>query len=704
MALLGFVFELYLGGAWVDITDYVRHQRVNIQRGTLDESPKLTPAKAALTLDSTDDRFNPRNPHGPYHGLLVRNTPLRISCEGAVSDRYRFYGEVFTFAPRWDTKGGNRWVKVEANGALRRIIKNAVTPHSYYRSWLNTRTSAPIPLYHWALEEGPDAEAAWPDIGQGSAIILPNTVESPAAQGRSFGKAQMNDWHPNGVLIPNLNTMWFPCDMRGSTSAGWEVTGILTHTANETVTQIEINCGSLVWYIQMYTVSPAYNSSNAMLINPNGTVDFVSTALLAMKDVGPVWFAFRASLSAGVITARFTWAPVERAANTLGVGTATQTITSPTQVYPRYVGVSSVANTPDNGSVTSATGLKDLAVAECAIGTSGIGLSYTATKGGRAEDTDERFTRMCDEQGINNTASVFGSTWMGRQYLNSFEEHLQEILASGRHSGIVESRTDNALALLGLAPNRGAIDLTEIIPELEPSEDDRGTANIIELTNADGGQATITRATGEMSTEDIGPFEAKVETNNYYWSEAMALAGLRLARGTWPGPRFTNITVSAQLNPARYAFYRSIDVGDFLSLTGMDAHGYYEPLLFRVLGIQEAISQEDHQFTFTVRPGQHEWNLWTLETHRVDIADSTVAVASSGATVDVNVPTAKWSLTAVPYDVIVAGEQMTVTAVTNLTATTQRLTVTRSLNGVVKTVPVGAEVHAYPDFYIQAVQ
>lgn len=689
MALLRFTFELFLGGVWVDVTTMVRHQKVTITRGTRDEAPKLTPAKALLRLHNSDDRFNPRNPLGPYYGLLVRNTPLRVRCSGGVPDDYRFYGEVFAFQPRTNENRSNAYVDIEANGALRRIIKNKSTPHSYYRSWINTRTFSPIPVYHWALEEGSDAVAGAPDIGSGFATF----ANTPPA-GAAWGKGTMNDWHPNGVLINNLNTLTFPCDMRDSVAASWQVSGIFNHTANETVTQIEINCVTLVWMVQIFSPGPDYNFTSVQVIKPDGSVINMSFDILPMNDRRPVWFNFRVSFSAGTITAYWTWKSVGHASMTVSVPVVS-THAAAANVYPRYVAVSSVANTPNNTSNVSATGLKDLSVCTAAIGTAGVEDPFRATYGGISEDTDARFARMCDEQGINNTASPFGSGAMGRQYNQSLEEHLEEILASSRHSGIVESRVANEIQLLGLAPNRGTIDLTEIVPELEPAEDDRNTANIVRLANSHAGEAILTKTTGEMSVAEIGPFESKLDTNRRYLSHAVGLAGLVLARGTWPGPRFVEITVSARSNPARYAFYRSIDVGDFVGLTGMQSLGYYDDMLFRVTSLRETISHEDHRFTFTVRPGELEWDLFTIGTSRLD-ATSTV-VTDGGATLTVT-PSSRWSTTAVPYDVMAAGERMTVTA-----ATATVLTVTRSVNGVIKTVPTGAEVHIYPGTFIRAV-
>lgn len=896
MALLRFKFEMYLGATlgWVDISTYVRHQKVNVVRGTGDESPKLTPAKAKLTLENGDDRFNPRNPTGPYYGQLVRNTPIRIAAgrygtvkglwtspstaggasapdsvglsvtgdldlraespvyqsdnywvtkSGAYALRssggflqlqwlrtsatitrtstaaipaghtafratldvdngaaghtvvfytaanwgdpwvqlgasvvtagttavddstgaaflggtttdtgplcvrqaeirsgiggtvvgspnpagqadgttswadaqgntwtvnaasrigsgvpwYSFYGEVFAFAPRWNEDRSDCTVPIEASGALRRIIANDVQPRSYYRSWVNTHTLNPTPKYFWALEEGIDAGTGAPDIGQGGAWFTNTPVN-----GKSWGQAKMNDWMANGVQIDNLNTLSFPCDLRGSTSAAWELTGFLTFSGNETTCQIEIDCATATWFIQFYSLYPDWTEGDALVIGPDGSVSVLTGLLPPLKDCGPVWFTFRAYFTGGAINAYISVKRVSDVSNTVSVN-GVGSVTATAHVYPRNVRISASANTATPSTATSNyVGLSALSLSECSNSTAGFNLSYTASKAAPGETTDARFTRMCTERGINNTATAAGAVALGRQYLQGLEDHLLEVLSSSAHGAIVESRAANSLALLGTGTHRGTISYSEIVPDLEPTEDDKNTANIVRLDNSHSGQATVTKTTGEMSTAAIGPFEKKLETNTQYFSHAASLAGSRLALGTWAGPRFTEITVSAVSTPARYDFYQSIEVGDFASLD-LSAAGYHDLLIVKVTSVQESISQEDHRFTFTVRPGELDYRLWTVGTNRVDIADSTVAVASSGTTLDVNVPSAKWSSTAVPFDVMVSGERMTVTAVSTLTSTTQRLTVTRAVNGVAKTAPVGATVTLYPAFFIKAV-
>lgn len=902
MALLRYKFELYLGATlgWVDITTYVRHQKVNIGRGTKDESPKLTPSKAKLTLENGDDRFNPRNPTGPYFGQLVRNTPIRIAdflystvkglwtspvlaggastpdsvalsitgdldlraespvyqsdyywvtksgsyalrsvggflqlqwvrtsatitrtstaaipaghtafratldvdngasghtvvfytaanwgdpwvqvgasvvtagttsidnstgsafLGGTTTDTgplcvrqaeirsgiggtvvaspnpagqangttswadaqgntwsvdadsyigsgvpwYAFYGEVFAFAPRWNENRTNCTVPIEANGSLRRIIANKVQTRSYYRSWVNTHTLNPTPKYYWALEEGSGAGTGQPDIGQGGAILELADPRFPVPNnGNVFGAAKFNDWIPNGAAVPNLWQFRFPCDMRGSSSAAWEMTCLLTFPTNESTCVIVIYTEVGYYYISIYNTFPDWTEGNVVVLDPTGNFYSGLAAIGNLRDVGPVWLTFRSSFSGSVISNYVTIAPINDSATTasvLGMGT----ISRSAQLYPREMTIASSNNTVSpQTNIQNYLGVKDVSVSEASLGSTGMSLSYAATKGAPGETTNTRFERMLDEQGINNSSSSDGALAMGRQYVQGLEDHLLEILASSAHSAVLESRSANELTLLGRGTHRGTIDYTEIVPDLEPTEDDKNTANIVRLNNSHSGQATLTKPTGDMSIAHIGPFEGKLETNNQTFAHAVSLAGKLLALGTWAGPRFTEITVSAVSRPDRFSFYRTIEVGDFFTLDLTDA-GYHDLLIVKVTSIQEAASQEDHRFTFTVKPGELDYRLWTVGTNRVDIADSTVAVASSGSTIDVNVPTAKWSTTAVPYDLMISGEQVTVTAVSNLTSTTQRLTSTRAVNGVTKTAPVGAEVHLYPAFFIKAV-
>lgn len=104
--LLPITVEIFVSGAWTDITQYVRIRDelggIEIERGRPDEAGKVTPGRCSMELDDTDLRFNPRNPNGPYYGQLGRNTPLRVSV--AQSSTYlRTYGVTLGDARTPDT-------------------------------------------------------------------------------------------------------------------------------------------------------------------------------------------------------------------------------------------------------------------------------------------------------------------------------------------------------------------------------------------------------------------------------------------------------------------------------------------------------------------------------------------------------------------------------------------------------------------------
>lgn len=76
---LDVVVELQLGTAWTNIIKYVfTRDPITITRGRQDEGSQPDPTQCTLTLNNRDGRFSPRNPLGPYYGVLGRNTPLRV--------------------------------------------------------------------------------------------------------------------------------------------------------------------------------------------------------------------------------------------------------------------------------------------------------------------------------------------------------------------------------------------------------------------------------------------------------------------------------------------------------------------------------------------------------------------------------------------------------------------------------------------------
>ncbi len=90
------LIELFLGGAWTDITsDVYTRDGIDISRGRADEGQRVDPSKCTLTLNNRAGKYSPRNPLSPHYGEIGRNTPIRVSVKagsaflgmpGAVGD------------------------------------------------------------------------------------------------------------------------------------------------------------------------------------------------------------------------------------------------------------------------------------------------------------------------------------------------------------------------------------------------------------------------------------------------------------------------------------------------------------------------------------------------------------------------------------------------------------------------------------------
>jgi hypothetical protein len=69
-----------IGGTWTDVTADVRgEQQVRITRGRSDWGQDVDSTRCSFTLDNNSGKYTPKNPTGPYYGLIGRNTPCRVS-------------------------------------------------------------------------------------------------------------------------------------------------------------------------------------------------------------------------------------------------------------------------------------------------------------------------------------------------------------------------------------------------------------------------------------------------------------------------------------------------------------------------------------------------------------------------------------------------------------------------------------------------
>ncbi|NEA67554.1 hypothetical protein [Streptomyces sp. SID12488] len=83
---LSVLVELWIGGAWVDVTsDVYVANKIVISRGRADEGVRVDPGKCTLVFNNRLGKYSPRNPLSPYYLLIGRNTLIRVSVKAGTS-------------------------------------------------------------------------------------------------------------------------------------------------------------------------------------------------------------------------------------------------------------------------------------------------------------------------------------------------------------------------------------------------------------------------------------------------------------------------------------------------------------------------------------------------------------------------------------------------------------------------------------------
>lgn len=152
--------EVLINGTWLDVTRFVyQRNNMSITRGLPDETQTVTPASLTLTLNNRDGRFSPGNPLGAFYPYLTRNVQLRVSLTALsttgvlVANSYRFWGEVSSWPPRWDSTGTDIYCDITVSGPLRRYVQGAAlgsTLRQYYTSLAGNF----VPVAYWPAEDG----------------------------------------------------------------------------------------------------------------------------------------------------------------------------------------------------------------------------------------------------------------------------------------------------------------------------------------------------------------------------------------------------------------------------------------------------------------------------------------------------------------------------------------------------------------------
>jgi hypothetical protein len=175
---LDILVEVYVPTiGWVDFSSRVRRDGgngVHITDGmTGVEQRRAAPSMAEFQLGNLDGHLSPRNPAGPYYGLLTINAECRITIEGAQ----QFWGEIESGWPTEWTSGadpagqGDAWVPVIARGRSARINADDTPLAGPLADLLTAGVGVD---YYWPLTDPASATYAAPMMSDSATFTRPN--------------------------------------------------------------------------------------------------------------------------------------------------------------------------------------------------------------------------------------------------------------------------------------------------------------------------------------------------------------------------------------------------------------------------------------------------------------------------------------------------------------------------------------------------
>ncbi len=705
-----------IAGVWRDVTaddDVLADTPIVIRRGQDGETPALRPSTITLRLDNGDDRFRLTNPMSPLYGLVGRNTPIRVSVDGAI----RGYGKIASIVTdqtndfRPYPRRGKAWADVTASGSLQQVVQWTQPPRSaLYRAMAY---SGVTPAECWPMEDPSGSQEAASACGGSpmtpvttarytlpdGSVLTPGGAPRFADGAGIAGAAPLVSFQGGGTLSAPVRTAtfngyaidWVMQFQAGSDDGGTSTGNVLAWAENGTYVYFYVNV--VKNFVTVLHADPAARST----FTSSGS----ATAAFDVYDGAPHHFRYQVRQSGGNYLAQLyiDSALYATADNFATPGLMAGTVGQPTAVEWNPI--------EDNGD------FMPIAAGHLIIWKSGqIGGQppvFYALNGYATERTAYRFDRVCDEQDIIHYTSggFLSSTPMGPQRPDTFPDLLTECMIT-EDALIYDLRDQDGFRFLCRADRYDQTPYVELTPDdLEslPREalDDRAR-NVVTADQRQGGDSTARDDTGPLGTQDppngVGEYLQKVPVNvDKPTDQLPQVANWWLRKGTVELPRYPQVTINLDKLPAyKRIQVENLDVGNVLLLSGFREN----TLRLQVIGYTETLrNAEARKITFTTVPDQqYDVGKWDATDSRWDSKTSTIAAASRTAaswTITTTNAGDVWSTTT-PYDLIASGERVTVTAMSAVSGTgpyVQTATVKRSMNGVAKDQTAGTPVHAW---------
>jgi len=698
---VGPMVEIYVDETWMDISPDVRYaDKINISGGRPNEAATTPPSTCRFVLNNQNGLYSPRNAMSPLYRKIGRNTQVRVSVNQEGTVRYRFYGEIVAWPSQWDNTGNDVWVTIEAAGILRRLSQGDSPLHSTLYRGLLRNTVNPVIAY-WPMEDGAESTSLASAVANGLSATIGGTPTLSSYTG-------------------------FPCSDAIPVLANGSVTGAVPAYTVTGSTQV-----------RFLVAIPAAGDTNGKRLCSITTTGSVRTWILVYGSGSGGTLQLNAYDEDGVLldqTGVFGFnmngsakrVSMEMTQNGADVDVLMQGF----EVDYPTVG----ASTPDTfvgmtvGRVTRISLSIGQGPGETAFGhlslqkqISGLTDEVSQINAYSGENPTSRLRRLCIEEAVPFRSIAHASYsdvagFMGPQRSNNLVTLLQEcvdtdlgILYEPRDEFGLQYRTRlslyNQAAKLALSYTNSDLFAPPI-----PVDDDQLSQNDITVKRDQGSSARSVLETGALSVlpppAGIGRYDVSPTVSLEDDTLLADQAGWRLLLGTVDEPRYPTMTVHLKratftANYDLTAAVLTLGIGDRITISDAPSQVPAGDISQIAQSYTETIDQFEHIISFNGAP-ESPYHIAVVDDAtlgRADTDGSSLTAAVDSTAVSLSVATTAgpvWVDSAAyasefPFDVMIGGEVMTVTAITG-TASPQTFTVTRSVNGVVKAQTTGTDI------------
>lgn len=655
---------------------------------------------AAWNLEVTDTSLTTGS-YGCRSRLDTGNTntlPVAISFDNLEARNVRFHGEMSLAAPKWDVSEADVYVPVEASGILRRLGQGA----SPLRSALYRSRIANPRVAYWPMEDGSGATSFAEAFGRGAMTLNANVSPGTADQIGLESSAPLAVLNTGArcvgsVTDPVAATEWSVQFMLKVAYAATPDTALcewytdgnpgtwrLTLTAGDPP-GMKLQCfdaeGAPIAAFELLTLFTAGNGRSLV-------GEWVAMSITARQDGSNIdyemtWWADNVL-----------WFSEAADAGTVGAVRAFQ------------------FGAPSLGSALDGTSVGHVLIQDVATH---VLADFGTLTGTDPEPAGTRLQRLCEEEGVPfQLIGVAADTEsMGPQRIATLPDLLNDCAEAD--GGILYEPRDR----LGLAyrtkrslyNQTAALELdyslTHLSPPFEPVDDDQAIRNDITVERRGGSSARAVQETGPRNVQDpkddpqgVGRYDEKVTLDVFADPQCEQIATWRRHLGTWDEYRYPSVGVNLTrsvftASSALTAAAAGVDVGNYL--TAENPPSWLPPDLIDLLaqGLSERLGNKQWSIGWNCTPAGPYQVMGVYDTSRYDTAGCELAEDLTTTETLADVTTTLGPVWADPgagsFDLNIGGERVTCTNVSGAGAA-QTLTLTRSVNGVVKTHSTGAAV------------